>query len=125
MVQIPAFCETEYFDNQMNQDARVVLLPQAEASRFADYCGLLTREGFAQRERRSDPYGEYAAFYKDGWGVFVNYFANSRSSSSTVLTVSVPSGTIRYASFSNRSDSGSSSAVQRVLNAEWQTAMPR
>lgn len=78
MVQIPAFCETEYFDNQMNQNARVVLLPQAEASCFADYCGLLSREGFAQRERRSDPYGEYAAFYKDGWGVFVNYFANSR-----------------------------------------------
>lgn len=78
MIQVPAFGEKEYFDTQMKRNARVVLLPQAEASRFADYCGLLEQEGFAQKERRSEPYGEYAAFYKDGWGVFVNYFANSR-----------------------------------------------
>ena len=78
MLSIPAFGETKCFDNQLNRDARVVLIPGAEASRFADYCDLLTREGFAQRERRSDERHAFAAFYQGGTGVFVNFFANTR-----------------------------------------------
>ena len=50
----------------------------------------------------------------------------SRRSSSSVSALEplASSGTMRSASFSSTDESGRSSAVQRILNTEWATAMP-
>lgn len=76
-LQIPAFGEAEYFDNQENKAARVVLIPQVNASSFQAYHDLLLRSGFVCREQENLTHRQFAAYEKDGWGVFVNYFANT------------------------------------------------
>lgn len=76
-VSIPAFGETEYFDNQENKAARVVLIPQRTPASFHDYCTLLEQAGFVQKELFTADHRRFSAYEKDGWGVFVNYFANT------------------------------------------------
>ena len=75
--QLPAFGETEFFDNQMNKTARVVLIPHSPESRFMAYCQLLNQSGFTQTELVSLSHRRFAAFQKETIGVFVNYFANT------------------------------------------------
>lgn len=74
-VQIPAFGETTYFDNQANNAVRSVLIPDADAESFAAYCALLEKEGFTSREAFAADHRRFLAYEKDGWGVFINYFA--------------------------------------------------
>lgn len=76
-VQIPAFGETGYFDNQASKASRVVLIPDSTADRFAGYCDLLEQAGFARKEDFTADHRGFAAYKKDGWGVFINYFANT------------------------------------------------
>ena len=49
-LQFPAFGETEYFDDQENRMARVVLIPHAAPTAFSDYCAVLEKAGFVCRE---------------------------------------------------------------------------
>lgn len=74
---LPAFGETKYFDNQMNQTARVVLIPNSPAHRFTDYCALLAENGFVQSELVSLSHRRFAAFQNGTTGVFLNYFAGT------------------------------------------------
>ena len=76
-INIPAFGETEYFDNQENKAARVVLIPNSAADRYTEYCTLLEQAGFAPKELFTADHRRFSAYEKDGWGVFVNYFANT------------------------------------------------
>jgi len=76
-ITLPAFGETAFFDNQENRESRVILISDAAPAAFADYCALLAREGFAQKELRTAPHRSFAAWEKDGWGVFINYFAGT------------------------------------------------
>lgn len=76
-VQIPAFGETEFFDNQMNKTARVVLIPNSPDCRFSEYCRLLNQAGFHQTELISLTHRRFAAFQKGSTGVFVNFFAGA------------------------------------------------
>ncbi len=76
-VQIPAFGETEFFDNKMNKTARVVLIPNSPEGRFSEYCNLLRQNGFNQAELVFLPHRRFAAFQKDSTGVFVNFFSNT------------------------------------------------
>ena len=76
-VPIPAFGETEFFDNAMNKAARVVLIPNTPDCRFSEYCRLLKQGGFHQTELVSLSHRRFAAFQKDSTGVFVNFFANT------------------------------------------------
>ena len=73
-VQIPAFGETTYFDNQENKACRVVLISNANVESFAAYCALLKEAGFLCGEIFSAEHRCFAAFEKDGWGVFIIYF---------------------------------------------------
>ncbi len=75
--EIPAFGEKQFFDNQMNKTARVVLIPDSSECRFSDYCQLLRQAGFRQTELVSLTHRRFAAFQKDNTGVFVNFFANT------------------------------------------------
>lgn len=75
--QLPAFGETEFFDNYMNKTARVVLIPNSPNSRFTEYGRLLTDGGFVQTELVSLPHRSFAAFQKDSTGVFLNYFVGT------------------------------------------------
>ena len=74
---IPVFGETDYSAEQMNRSSRVVLIPNCPARRFADYCELLAKNGFSEKERFSAPHRSYATFQKDTFGVFLNYFSGT------------------------------------------------
>lgn len=76
-VQIPAFGETEFFDNRINKTARVVLIPNSPECRFSEYCRLLRQDGFNQTELISLNHREFAAFQKENTGVFLNFFSNT------------------------------------------------
>lgn len=76
-IQIPAFGETNFFDNQESQTARVVLIADATAENFAAYCTLLESTGFTARQTFTAEHRCFVAYEKDGWGVFVNYFAGT------------------------------------------------
>lgn len=73
-LQLPAFGESAYFDDRENRAARVVLIPDVAPGAFGDYCTLLEQEGFACREREEQPHRVFAAYEKEGTGVFVNHF---------------------------------------------------
>ena len=77
-VQIPAFGETEFFDNQINKTSRVVLIPDSPEGQFSEYCRLLAQNGFQQAELNSSMKIRFAAFQKNNMGVFVNYFMNTK-----------------------------------------------
>lgn len=74
-VQIPAFGEATYFDDQENKAARSVLIENAGAESFGAYCALLEQAGFVSREAFAADHRRFIAYEKDGWGVFINYFA--------------------------------------------------
>jgi len=74
---IPAFGETNFFEEQMNRTARVVLIQNCPGPRFADYCALLEQNGFSEKERFAATHRSYAAFQKDTLGIFINYFAGT------------------------------------------------
>lgn len=76
-VQLPAFGETEYSDIQDNKTGRVILIPNTEFARFEAYCALLERAGFVCKERFAAEHRSFAAYEKDGWGVFMNHFSNT------------------------------------------------
>jgi len=76
-VQIPAFGETEFFDNQLNKTARVVLIPNSSEGRFSEYCRFFKEDGFNQTELVSLSHRRFAAFRKGSIGVFVNFFSNT------------------------------------------------
>lgn len=73
-IPLPAFQEQEYFDNRENAAAGVVLIPGASADRFDAYCALLESNGFAPGETFQTARQRFAAYQKDSWGVFLNYF---------------------------------------------------
>ena len=75
-ITIPAFGETVYTDHQENNPARVVLMENA-ADSFAAYCALLEQGGFTKKERLTAAHRCFAAYEKDGWGVFINAFFNT------------------------------------------------
>ena len=77
-LQLPAFGETVFFDDQENKTSRVVLIPEAAPTAFDDYCALLEKEGFCRKEENFLPHRRFAAYQKDGWGVFLNDFAGVR-----------------------------------------------
>ena len=71
-VSLPAFGEKDYADTWINASARVILLPQADESRFSSYCAALQQAGFAPKEQRNEEYLSFAAYEKDGWGKLKN-----------------------------------------------------
>lgn len=77
-VSLPAFGESNCINSKVNATNRVILFPNTDASRFGDYCALLERAGFTLQEERTEDHLHYAAYEKDGWGVFINYFTATR-----------------------------------------------
>ncbi len=76
-VQIPAFGETEFFDNRINKTSRVVLIPNSTDCRFSEYCRLLRKDGFNRTEQVSMDHRRFAAFQKENTGVFLNFFSST------------------------------------------------
>ena len=73
MLKIPAFDETDYICEYENDNTIVVLIPNA-ADRFCQYVELLMEEGFAQKEDYQTENHHFAAFEKEGTGIFLNSF---------------------------------------------------
>lgn len=75
---LPAFGETEFFEDRINKNSHVTVIPDSTSHRFSEYCKLLINDGFTQAELDSRPHRKFAAFQNGNTGVFVNFFANTR-----------------------------------------------
>ena len=76
-IKLPAFGETKFFDDRINNTSGVVLISDSADSRFSEYCRFLQQDGFGRVELVSHSHRKFAAFQKDDTGVFVNYFSNT------------------------------------------------
>lgn len=76
-LKIPAFGEKQYFDNRMTKNSRVVLFENMGQDNYRAYCDLAASCGYCCKEQFSAPHRSFAAFEKDGAGLFINYFANT------------------------------------------------
>lgn len=74
MFNIPAFGETKYEWDQINAGTAVVRIPDSPAAALGAYCDRLEAEGFVQKEAYQTEHRRFAAYEKDGTGVFLNYF---------------------------------------------------
>jgi len=94
---IPAFGETLFTSHQTNLSCHTYRFYQAESDAFFSYQALLEQNGYEKLEARSDSLHRYAAFFREGEGVFLNYFS---AVGELYLTVEE---NCRYFEFSDRS----------------------
>ncbi len=73
---IPAFGETNFTDLQSTASTRVVNICDAGKKAFSDYCRLLEDGGWKQEEAREQATYLYAAYSREGYGIFLNYYQN-------------------------------------------------
>lgn len=76
-IPVPACGVTGCSDVQANRTSRVRIFSGAARESYEDYLARLEEDGFAPKERHDADHRGFAAFEKDGWGVFVNWFANT------------------------------------------------
>ena len=77
-VTIPAFNESNYFDDIESNNSRVIIINDATPELFQKYCALFEKEGFTQKEQELKDHRSFVAYQKDGFGVFINHFASTR-----------------------------------------------
>ena len=73
-VSLPAFNESNYFDNAESKNSRVIIINDATPDLFKKYCSLFKKEGFLQKEEICKDHRTFASYEKDSFGVFINYF---------------------------------------------------
>ena len=73
-MNFPAFGEESMVAVQINERTKVYTLERAEASAFDSYCNLLAEDGFCKKEARLGVGRQYAAYEKEGTGVFVTAY---------------------------------------------------
>jgi beta-lactamase superfamily II metal-dependent hydrolase len=76
-LQLPAFGETDFFDNKESKDTRVIILNNVTVNRLDAYCNLLDELGYTQMQRDSRPHRIYCAYRKKQEDIFLNYFAGT------------------------------------------------
>lgn len=78
LLRLPAFSETEYFDNRVGKNCRVLLIPNANREAFEHYARLFPENDFEEKERFCAETRCYAAFFNGSCGIFVNYYTEIR-----------------------------------------------
>ena len=73
---IPAFGESEFFENWENRTARVWSVPHA-AGLFEQYCALYADNGYVKKEAYACGTHRYVALQKGSVGVFLNAFGGT------------------------------------------------
>ncbi|MBE6597616.1 MAG: MBL fold metallo-hydrolase [Ruminococcaceae bacterium] len=76
-VKIPAFGETEFFEDAENKLSSVCFIKNSEEKSFFGYKELYEAEGFTLFEEYLSGSHRFAALRKDDVGVFINYFGGS------------------------------------------------
>ncbi len=74
MMKLPAFGETEFFEHRENRQARVIMIPHADASAFDRYCAYVEKQGGEPREAWEQDAHHYAAYSLGADGLFLNYY---------------------------------------------------
>jgi len=77
-IKIPAFGETDFFENRENEHAVVFMIPNADADVFSAYGKLLSEQGYTQKEASETDTHLYAAFFNGEDAFFLNYFSAVR-----------------------------------------------
>jgi len=85
-LQIPAFGESEYFENRENDRSVVYMISNVDANAFSAYCDLFAEQGYTQMEQRRTDTHLYAAYVKDAEAIFLNYFGAVRELTLVVET---------------------------------------
>lgn len=73
-IHIPAFGETEFFENRENENSIAVAIPNADLQAFSKYCKLLDECGFERKEERQTDTHLYAAYADGENALFLNCF---------------------------------------------------
>jgi len=81
---IPAFCETNYEEHQENRNSKVYYFSQTAPSAFEDYGKLFEEHGFSKKEEYRMDSHRFAAYFRDGVGIFVNSFGELQEMSIVV-----------------------------------------
>ncbi len=79
-VKFPAFCETDVFEKQINENSYVIKIYNVDEDSFDKYCSLLEGNTYKKEELRKVVYDaerthSYASFSLGNCGVFLNYFS--------------------------------------------------
>lgn len=75
---IPAFGETDFFQNRENERSTVVMIPHADSAAFSEYCRLLEACGWVRKEDRRTDMHLYASYTDGENAFFLNYFSAVR-----------------------------------------------
>lgn len=78
ILQLPAFGESDFFDNPVSKHCRVVLIPDADSELFRQYLNYFQDNGFAKWEHSRTENRYFIAFRKDSTGIFLNYYPKPR-----------------------------------------------
>ena len=109
---LPAFGETEFFENRENERSAVVMIPHADSHAFSEYCRLFESCGWEQKEDRRTDTHLYASYTDGENALFINYFPTVRE-----LSVVTETG-CGYFSYSDRPQSTAASAEITQLELE-------
>ncbi len=74
---ISIFKGTEAVEIRENHNNRVFRIPSASAEDFAHCHDLLLRDGYIKKEENISSFHQFAAFEKNGEGVFLNFYQNT------------------------------------------------
>lgn len=94
MINIPVFGELSFACEQENKAAKVIRIENAAAEYFEKYCTALEQDGFLQKEFYKKENRAFAAYEKEGTGVFINAFYKTDE---LQLVVEEDSAYFRYA----------------------------
>jgi len=78
LLQLPAFGECDYFDDQVGKQSRVLLFPQSGNEAFYGYIRYLQENGFALWEQTDTPTRCFSVLRKDSTGIFLSYYVNTQ-----------------------------------------------
>ena len=77
-IQFPAFGESNTYTERVNSASQIYVAEGASARLFRAYADLLISDGYTCREEWIRGKNSFAAFQKDGLGVFLSYFGALR-----------------------------------------------
>ena len=84
ILQLPAFGECNFFDNQIGKHCRTLLIPNADKTAFEQYAKLFQENGFENWERRCTENRYFAAFCNADTGIFLSYYLQTHQLQITV-----------------------------------------
>jgi len=76
-MNIPAFCEENFFSNTINNNSKVITIENVKINTFSDYISLFKNDGYCEKERREISNNLFCSLKKGNEGAFINYYSST------------------------------------------------